>query len=192
MNIVDLYERAIIRLKKIFLKKVIINGNVYWSYFGRYYPDYLNKGNAKSFIEDRALKYCEGYGIDVGAGNWALKGAIPIDNDKDLNAFNLNAFKDESLDYVFSSHCLEHLDDWQKALLLWIKKIKKHGILFLYLPHPSMLLWRPLSPWVGKNHKHILYPSKILGFLSDNQMEIIEYASDADLYWSYYIAGRKK
>jgi predicted SAM-dependent methyltransferase len=50
---------------------------------------------------------------------------------------------DELVDYIYSSHCLEHVDNWIETLEYWIKNLKDGGILFLYLPDFSQKYWRP-------------------------------------------------
>lgn len=107
--------------RRIQVKRTEKDGKVCFRYRGEIYPEYLNKGNAASFILDKAKRYCQGKGLDIGAGCWPLPGAIPIENEVDQNAYQLDHFPDGSLDYVFSSHCLEHLDDWKDALRLWIR-----------------------------------------------------------------------
>lgn len=135
------------------VKRAVRNGQRGWVYHGHFYPEYLSHGNACSFIAEVALRYCVGRGVDIGADRWPLSGAEPIYNEVSRNAYNLNDYKDESLDYVFSSHCLEHLDRWPRALKLWISKLCRGGILFLYLPHESMELWNPGGPWLGLGHR---------------------------------------
>lgn len=173
------------------IPRVKKNGELFHRYKGELYPDYLNHGNACEFIKDKALLYCKGKGIDIGADEWPLENAIPIQENTHINAYKLNAFEDNSLDFIFSSHCLEHLEKWDEALSLWIKKIKKGGILFLYLPHKSMKLWNPGAPWVGNNHKWIPTYEKILPFITNKGIEIIEYNPDKDKYWSFHILGKK-
>ena len=131
------------------VKRVKINGEIFYKYKGDFYPEYLNKGNAASAILDNAKSYCKGKGVDVGADKWPFPGATPIQNEEHQNAYKLDRFSGNSLDYVFSSHCLEHLEKWQDALDVWIKKLKMNGVLFLYLPHKSMLLWNPGGTGIG-------------------------------------------
>ena len=173
------------------VKRTIKNDKVYFEYKGVLYPEFLNKGNAASFILEKAKRHCQGKGIDVGAGQWPFEEATPIDYGKSQNAYNLDSLKDGSLDFVFSSHCLEHLERWQEALLLWIKKLRVGGTLFLYLPHKSMELWHPNAPWVGKGHKWIPSYEVINPFLEANGMDIIEFEPEQDKYWSFHIASRK-
>ena len=108
-------KRQVLRIKK--------NGKVFYYYKGVSYPEYLSKGNACSFILSKAMIYCKGRGIDIGADVWPLPGATPVLNEEHQNAYKLDNFLDENLDYVFSSHCLEHLEKWDMALRLWIRKI---------------------------------------------------------------------
>jgi SAM-dependent methyltransferase len=190
-NPLEILPYFIVLSKRAQVKQIKKDGQVFYKYKGTLYPEYLNKGNAMSFILDKARKYCRGKGIDIGAGNFPFPGAAPIENNENQNAYNLDNFLDGSLDYVFSSHCLEHLKRWQDALKLWSSKLKIGGILFLYLPHESMQLWRPWGPWVFNSHKWIPTYEVINAFLADNGMEIMDYNPEKDMYWSFYIVARK-
>ncbi len=173
------------------VKRISTNGKVFYEYEGERYPEYLATGNASRFILEKAKQYCRGRGIDVGAGKWPLPGATPIQEGKRQDAFKLDASPDGSLDFVFSSHCLEHLDDWQRALRVWIRKLKTHGILFLYLPHESMRLWNPGGPWVGVMHRWTPTCEVINPFLVTHGMSVLEHNPDRDAYWSFHIVARK-
>lgn len=174
----------------IFVRKVV-NGGIYYKYRGELYSESLMGGNAASFIYETAKLYCDGKGIDVGPGKWPLKGAIPVENEKEQNAYNLDRFEDNSLDFVFSSHCLEHLKRWEEALYLWIRKLKAGGILFLYLPHKSMKMWIPGGPWARHHHVWIPTVEKINPFLRQNGLEILDYNPDKDEAWGFYIVAKK-
>lgn len=160
-------------------------------YLWNSYPDYLAHGNAAQFIQEKASQYCHGKGLDIGGGKWPLKGAILVDDNQDMNAYNLSGFVDNSLDYVFSSHCLEHLMRWEEALTLWIRKIKVGGVLFLYLPHESMKMWRPGGPWVRENHVWVPTIDKLIPVIERNGMRILSYNSDRDEAWSFHIVAEK-
>ena len=88
-----------------------------YSYKGDNYPEYIRNGNAVEHIEVIAKQFCKGKGLDIGGFyGWTLPGAIPIniaDNILDYDAYKLPDYKE--LDYIFSSHCLEHLSDPIKA-----------------------------------------------------------------------------
>jgi len=180
------------RLNRLFVRRIEAPGGTFYRYRGELYPESLNRGNACSHIAARALKFCDGRGIDIGASEWPLPGAIPIRDEPHQNAYTLNAFPDSSLDFVFSSHCLEHLDHWDDALRLWIQKLKPGGILFLYLPHESMKLWRKCGPWVGLGHRWIPTSAKILPFLEKSGLEIVDYNPERDDYWSFHVCARRR
>jgi len=101
-------------------------------------------------------------------------------------------FKDESLDYVFSSHCLEHIENWRDALSEWVRKLKPGGIIFLYLPHPDCAIWHPGSPFVGDGHKWIPTPEVIKQALRELGCEILSHDDGPDAMQSFYVCARKR
>ena len=179
------------RINLLRVRRVVADGAVHHRYRGELYPDFLNHGNACSFIAAKALTCCRGKGIDVGASEWPLPGAIPVRDEAHQNAYRLDGFADASLDYVFSSHCIEHLERWKEALDLWVRKLRPGGVLFLYAPHESMRLWRRGGPWVGLGHKWIPTAEALVSFLRERGMEIVEYEPGRDAYWSFHVCSRK-
>lgn len=165
-----------------------------WEYKNKFYPDYLSVGGASFAIFKKAQQYCNGIGIDIGAGYWPLPGALPVDNQRGPGVEHIiSDFEENSLDYVFSSHCLEHIEEsqWREALLEWISKLKNNGILFLYLPHPECEIWHPGTPFVGDSHKWIPTPQVIKDFLTANGLFIIEYDDGPDAMQSFYVCAQK-
>src|SRR4051812_31154688 len=78
---------GIMILKSAQVSKVTQNGQVFYKYKGELYPAYLNEGNASSNIMDKALVYCQGQGIDVGADQWPFPGAVPVQEKARQNAY---------------------------------------------------------------------------------------------------------
>jgi len=164
-----------------------------WVYKGRFYPDYLTVGGASHAILREALKSCRGQGVDVGAGLWPLPGAIPVDVCRGPGTGrSISDFENGSLDYVFSSHCLEHIGNWREVLAEWIKKLKPGGIVFLYLPHPDCAIWHPGSPFVGDGHKWIPAPEIIKPALQELGCEILHFDDGPDTMQSFYLCGQKQ
>ncbi len=164
-----------------------------WIYHGKFYPDYLTVGGCSHAIARIALQYCHGKGVDIGAGLWPLPGATPIDEVVGIGTQNkLAMFQDDSLDYIFSSHCLEHIAGWQTALLEWVRKLKASGILFLYLPHPDCEIWHPTSPFINGYHKWIPTPPIIKTALYPLNCELIAYDDGPDAMQSFYICSRRR
>jgi trans-aconitate methyltransferase len=154
----------------------------------KYYPAFQAEGNASQFAIPFAKYFCKGKGYDIGCNRleWAYPGSTPIDlNFQDpWEAYNL---PEEKVDYIYSSHCLEHLSDWVAALDYWTSKIKDNGILFLYLPHYNQEYWRP---WNNKKHKHVFTPQVINDYMLANNYKNIFY-SERDLNDSFMIVGEK-
>ena len=147
----------------------------------------MERGNAKQFVEKKAYKYCIGKGLDVGAGRFPLNGSIPVDIVNGNNAINLE-FENNSMDYVFSSHCLEHIEQYQRALSEMERVLKPGGFLFLYLPHPDYLPWRKENlSW----HKQDLYPKQIEKDLLKLDLKKI-YCKEKDFYFGHIHIYQKK
>jgi SAM-dependent methyltransferase len=164
-----------------------------WIYMERFYPDYLTVGGASYAIRLQAQKFCKGRGVDVGAGLWPLPGSIPIDIERGPGRdFSIADIEDNSIDYVFSSHCLEHIEKWQKDLKEWISKLKKGGIVFLYLPHPECKIWEPGSPFVGCGHRWKPTPEIIKRFLQEVHCEIVQFDDGPDAMQSFYVCACKR
>jgi hypothetical protein len=97
------------------------------------------------FIIAFAVKLCKGVGYDIGycKEEWKLPGATGIDS-ADGSGYSADKLPDQQVDYVFSSHCLEHVNNWMYTLEYWITKIRAGGVLFLYLPDYSQTYWPPI------------------------------------------------
>lgn len=146
------------------------------------YPLFQAEGFAAQFAFPFANRVLRGHGLDIGCMNvdWSFPGSHPIDIsfDDDYDAMNL---PDGLFDYIFSSHCLEHLDNWVDALDYWKSKLDKGSVLFLYLPHPSQKYW---LPWSNRKHIHILHPEIIEEYLHDRGWKNV-FVSGCDLNNSF-------
>jgi len=153
------------------------------------YPEYQSFGSAAQFAIPFAKFLCEGNGYDIGCAKkeWAFPGSIPIDSifDDEWDAYNL---PERGVDYIFSSHCLEHLPDWVDAMNYWYEILNTRGTLFLYLPHYDQEYWRP---WNNRKHVHIFTPTIIKDYMIDAGYENI-FHSERDLNYSFMIVGEKK
>ena len=163
-----------------------------WIYQNAFYPDYLTVGGAAHAIFPEALKHCRGNGIDVGAGLWPLPGSTPVDLWRGVGTNRcVTDFEKGSLDYVFSSHCLEHVEAWQESLKEWIDRVRHGGMIFLYLPHPDCAIWHPGSPFVGDGHKWIPTPPVIKQAVEEMGCHITHLNSGPDAMHSFFICAQK-
>lgn len=151
------------------------------------YPKFQSEGFAAQYAFPFALKLCKGVGYDIGCNReeWKLPGAIPIDPIlNEYNALNLPKMK---VDYIFSSHCLEHIPDWVSVLDYWFTKLKSGGVLFLYLPHYSQHYWRS---WNNRKHVNNLNPQMIKDYLTDRGWNKV-FVTEFDLNNSFYAVAEK-
>ncbi len=155
-----------------------------YEYKGNLYPDYLKQGNACQYIAPVALKFCQGKGLDVGSNQWPLAGATPIELKDGGDAMNL---PEGQFDYIFSSHCLEHLQNPIAALEHWKSRIKSGGALFLYLPHPDMAYWLPQN---CRKHLHSWTPEKMAQIVKDLGFINVMH-SERDMAWGFSVVGFK-
>lgn len=163
------------------------------------YPHFQAEGNAAKFAIPFALEVCKGVGVDIGYSKpeWKFPGAIGVDNGKicwpslreeEMKETNADIFNLNDLDYIFSSHCLEHTPQWINTLDYWTGKLKPGGVLFLYLPHPDQVYWRP---WNNRKHNHILHPSDIDSYLCGSKNWKEWFVSQRDLNYSFMVMAEK-
>lgn len=153
------------------------------------YPHFQSIGNASQFAIPYAKHVCHGEGYDIGCmkKEWSYPGSTPIDlsfND----VFHATNLPKKDVDYIFSSHCLEHILDWVTVMDYWFDTLKIGGVLFLYLPDYSQNYWRP---WNNRKHFNILTPTIIYDYMKNKGYDNI-FVSGVDLNNSFMIFGEKK
>lgn len=156
-------------------------------YKGNKYPLFQSTGNAAQYAIPYAKQVCDGIGVDVGCNKieWSFPGSYPVD--PVINEYHALNFPYENLDYIFSSHCLEHLNNWTDVLDYWTGKLKVGGVLFLYLPDYSQVYWRP---WNNRKHVNIFTPGIIRDYMIDRGYTNV-FNSGVDLYNGFMIFGEK-
>ncbi len=180
---------------------------------GEIYPAFQASHNSARFILPFAQEICKGDGLDIGCGKreWAFPGAYCIDPALDeqakaaavdqklrdvrqeLKELYLNGYDARNLpegkkwDFIFSSHCLEHLDRWVDVLDYWYENLKIGGVMFLYLPDYSQSYWRP---WANRKHLHAFTPEVISDYM-ENKGFIKVMVSGVDLNNSFCAIGEK-
>ena len=151
------------------------------------YPSFQSEGNAAQFAIPYAKHVCIGTGVDIGCNRleWSFPGSLPVD--PIINEYDALNFPYENLDYVFSSHCLEHLYDWVSVLDYWTSKLKVGGVLFLYLPDYSQEYWKP---WNNRTHLNIFSPTILKDYLEDRNYNTI-FTSQVDLNNAFMVMAEK-
>jgi len=114
-----------------------------------------SKARARRIAEGFFDRYFKGRGLDVGYG-----GDLVVPNCRgwdveDGDAHDLATVGDNSYDFVYSSHILEHLQNPAKALRNWWRVLKPGGYLILYVPERDLFeRKRTLPSDVSLDHKH--------------------------------------
>lgn len=133
-----------------------------------------SNGFESAKIAHLVVAYAQGKGLDIGCGTqkcWPEM--IGVDSLKDYggqrppavdivsNGEKLDVFADKTFDYIFSSHFLEHVTDYQACLKEWWRTLKVGAHLILYLPHAE---YYPKIGQEGSNpdHKHDYTPNDII------------------------------
>lgn len=139
--------------------------------------------------------YFVGQGIDIGSGSDSLNQYVqkfPLITSirswdlPDGDAVYMAGIPDESMDFVHSSHCLEHLTDPYKAFQNWLRICKPSGHLIVTIPDedlyeqgrsPSVFTTEHRTTWtIGKNHSWSPTSVNLIEFLYKflSQIEIVK------------------
>jgi SAM-dependent methyltransferase len=86
-------------------------------------------------LEKSILK---GSGIDIGCGPDPVFADVRKFDIEHGDANRITEFVHEQFDSVYSSHCLEHMEDPKSALLQWWKLVKPGGHLIFIVPDEDL------------------------------------------------------
>jgi len=127
-------------------------------------PHETSKAMMRRLFDRRfATTYFVGDGIDIGCGPdplvhysemFPLMRSCRSWEQRDGDGTILEGIEDESLDFVHSSHCLEHLNDPVLAFDNWVRVTKKGGHIIILLPDEDLFeqgFWP--SKYSGEDHK---------------------------------------
>lgn len=148
----------------------------------RHWPSETSKCRA------RLAPFCAGYGVDLGYGGDPIAShAIRVDLPQPYTRLGdapvqlggaaecLAWFRDDVLDFIYSSHLLEDFDDTQAVLKEWLRVLRPGGRLILYCPDEQRFrahcaaTGQPYNP----HHKHadfsLAYVKEILARLGQDR-----------------------
>lgn len=114
-----------------------------------------SKLHSQRLVNGDFHRYLIGKGIDIGCGPDPVRPPNGVVRTWDLgegDAQFLAGVADDSFDFVYSSHCLEHMVTVTEALHNWSRVLRPGG--FLYLVVPDYILYEKLT-WPSRfNHDH--------------------------------------
>jgi len=114
-----------------------------------------SKAKQRRLRDDFFEKYCTGKGLDIGyGGDLIVQNATGWDFEHG-DAQSLNGVPDNTFDFVYSSHTLEHMENPETALMNWWRVLKPGGFLILYIPERDLYEKKKTLPsnW-NLDHKH--------------------------------------
>lgn len=167
------------------------------------------EGNEAAKVKYDIVQYTRGTGLDIGCGPYkAFPHFIGVDNKVDTKLFNIefepdNVVDDAStlpqvpdnrVDFVFSSHLLEHIEDHRAALKEWWRILRVGGHLILYLPHKD-LYPNIGTPGANPDHKHDFLPGDITEAMSSMGIGfdlLVDEVRDAGAEYSFLQVYRKR
>lgn len=147
--------------------------------------------------------YLRGRGVDIGAGDFKiLPHAISVDNmnhaqfgfvtkpDIQADASKLDMFASASMDWVYSSHTLEHVEDMNATLREWWRLVKPDGYLILYLPHAD---YYPNigQPGANPDHKRDFRPQDVVAAMPDGWDLLEHQERNEDQEYSFLLIFKK-
>lgn len=131
-----------------------------------------------------ATRYFKGYGIDVGGGIDSLalyseffplvRNLIVYEREHGDGQL-LSNIPDNSFDFLYSSHCLEHLVDPSLALKNWLRVVKKGGHLVFQIPDEDLYEQGIWPSRFNTDHKHTftIAKSKSWSPVSINVLDLV-------------------
>jgi SAM-dependent methyltransferase len=108
-------------------------------------------------IENNATK---GSGIDIGCGTDPVTPNTRRFDQEHGDANVVSQHVKEQFDFVYSSHCLEHMHDPRKTILDWWKLVKPGGFLFVVIPDEDLYEQGVFPSQFNPDHKATFTISK--------------------------------
>lgn len=118
-----------------------------------------HKAHNRRLRESYFDKYCQGRGLDIGYGGDPVVTNVRGWDFEHGDAQLLRGLDDNSFDFVYSSHLLEHVPDVELALTNWWRVLKPGGYLLLLLPHRDLYEKKTTLPSrFNEDHLHFFLP----------------------------------
>jgi SAM-dependent methyltransferase len=124
-----------------------------------------------------------GRGIDIGCGPDPINANARRFDIEDGDANDILDYVDDRFDFVYSSHCLEHMRDPRKALLDWWKLVKPGGHLLLIVPDEDLYEQGVFPSRFNRDHKATFTISKAKSWspFSFNLLDLVSELPDSRL-----------
>jgi SAM-dependent methyltransferase len=124
-----------------------------------------------------------GTGIDIGCGSDPITPQVRRFDVENGDANHVTHFVREQFDFVFSSHCLEHMREPQNALLDWWQLVKPGGHLILIVPDEDLYEQGVFPSRFNFDHKSTFTISKARSWspVSHNILDLVRSLPNSEL-----------
>jgi SAM-dependent methyltransferase len=102
----------------------------------------------------------QGHGIDIGCGDAPIVDNVKRFDMEDGDANEITKYVNETFDFVFSSHCLEHMKNPREAILEWWSLVKPGGHLIFLVPDEDLYEQGVFPSRFNTDHKFTFTISK--------------------------------
>ncbi len=140
-------------------------------------------------------KYMSGKGLDIGGTGYLenvhaiLPSAIIVGLDYPGYNGRTLPFADNSQDYVYSSHMLEHVSDYKNMIQEQFRVTKPNGHIVIVVPHKFLYEKKEELPSIwNQDHKRFYTPASLLKEIEDSLQPNtyrIRHLQDNDLHHDY-------
>jgi len=159
-------------------------------------------GEARRTYKDKCQSgffdlYMQGEGLDIGFQGYEqnivpiLENCIGVDLGYPGYDGKTLPFQNESKDYVFSSHALEHIEDYKTAIREWFRVTKIYGHIVTLVPHQYLYEKRRFKPSrYNEGHFRFYTPASLMTEIEESlepnsyRVRILE---DGDKEFNYSI-----
>jgi SAM-dependent methyltransferase len=124
-----------------------------------------------------------GKGIDIGCGPDPLTSDVCGFDKEAGDANEITKYVREEFDFVFSSHCLEHMKDPREAIQEWWKLVRPGGHLFFIVPDEDLYEQGVFPSRFNLDHKATFTISKTKSWspVSINVLDLVKCLPGAQL-----------
>jgi SAM-dependent methyltransferase len=120
-------------------------------------------------------KYMSGRGAEIGYAGY-IRNVVPILDTTDGYDLSTPGYDgktipvpDEFYDYVYSSHTLEHIENYKQTINEWMRVVKPGGYIITVVPHRDLYEKKLTLPSnFNGDHKRFYSPSSLLKEFEDS------------------------
>lgn len=129
-------------------------------------------------LEEKVFK---GKGIDIGCGNDPILDNVERFDIEDGDANQIGKYVKKQFDFVFSSHCLEHMKNPFSAIQQWWNLVKEGGYLYIIVPDEDLYEHGQFPSKYNTDHKwtFTFLKQKETNIRSVNIIELLSSLRDA-------------